>query len=141
MFAELDATYAERNARSPALALGAVIGIGDIDELWFDFGTSSTAVNSRHASIVQGSVRVDSRTPDWFGVWIAKAGASGFSGHGADTEPIADHLGLGPCIPAELPTWLARASATLGIEWMPFAPRTNLRGKKRARLDAWLAGE
>jgi hypothetical protein len=141
LFAELDATYAARNASSPALALAAVIGLGDLDELWFDFGANSTKVDSFRAPIVQGSVRVDSRTPNWFNVWMSSAHAKGFSGYGIDAVPATDRLGLGPCDPAQLPAWLANAAKTLDVEWLPFAPMTNLRGKKRARLAEWLSGK
>ncbi|HEX4454313.1 MAG TPA: hypothetical protein VH143_25795 [Kofleriaceae bacterium] len=141
LFAELDATYTARNASSPALALGAIIGLGELDELWFDFGANSTKLDSFRASVVQGSVRVDSRTPNWFNVWVSSSGAKGFSGYGVDAVPAVDRLGLGPCEPAQLPAWLANAAETLDVDWLPFAPMTNLRGKKRARLTEWLSGK
>jgi hypothetical protein len=141
LFAELDAIYAARNASSPALALGALIGLGELDELWFDFGANSTKLDSFRASIVQGTVRVDSRTPNWFNVWISASHMNGFSGYGVDAVPATDRLGLGPCDAAQLPAWLANAATQLGIEWLPFAPMTNLRGKKRARLAEWLSAK
>jgi hypothetical protein len=141
LFAELDTTYATRNAKSPALALGVVIGLGALDELWFDFAANSTKVDSFRAPVVQGTVRVDSRTPNWFNVWMSSAGAKGFSGYGVDALPAIDRLGLGPCDPAQLPAWLANTAKKLDVEWIAFAPMTNLRGKKRARLAEWLAGK
>jgi hypothetical protein len=143
LFAELDTTYDERNATSPALALGPIIGIGEVDELWFDAGTCSVEVGSGGASRVQGGVAVDSRRPAWFGAHLSvrQGGDYTFASYGLDASGDDDRYDLGPCVPAELPAWLARAATKLGIAWMPFAPRTSLRGKKRARLEAWLAGK
>ncbi|HEY1552213.1 MAG TPA: hypothetical protein VGG28_30510 [Kofleriaceae bacterium] len=139
---ELEARFADRNAKSPALALGAVIGIGELDELWFDFWVNSTAVDSFRASRVQGQVSIDSRRAHWFSLGVSSNRvSSGFSEYGLGMTPAHDHLGLGPCDPAELPAWLARAANHLEIKWLPFEPTSNLRGKKRARLDAWLRGE
>ncbi|HEY1552214.1 MAG TPA: hypothetical protein VGG28_30515 [Kofleriaceae bacterium] len=142
MFAELDATYVERNARSPALELGPAIGLGEVDALWFGFSLYSTAVDSFRAPIVQAAIRVDNCKPQWFDVTMSKAGVTGFSYYGVGAT--TDRLGLGPCAPAELPAWLARAATTLDIEWEPLQPyslSSNLRGKRRARLEAWLAGK
>lgn len=140
LFAELDTTYDERNASSPALALGPIIGIGELDELWFDAGTCSAESDPSRVSRVQGGVSIDSRRPAWFHAHISVGEGSGynFASYGFDWSQAGDRWKLGPCVPAELPAWLARAATTLGIEWLPFSPRTNLRGKKRERLNAWL---
>jgi hypothetical protein len=143
LFAELDASYDERNAQSPALALGPIIGLGEVDELWFQAGTSSLESDPGRVSRVQGGVTVDSRKSSWFDAHISvgEGNVYTFANYGLDATRDDDRYGLGPCVPAELPAWLAHAATKLGIAWMPFAPRTNLRGKKRERLAAWLAGK
>jgi hypothetical protein len=142
LFAELDTTYDERNAQSPALALGPIIGIGEIDELWFDAGTCSAESDPNRVSRVQGGVSIDSRRPAWFHAHISvgEGNVFKFVSYGTDWSQADDRWDLGPCVPAELPAWLANAATKLDIVWMPFSPRTNLRGKKRQRLIAWLSG-
>jgi len=49
-----------------------------------------------------------------------------------------DGYALGPCSPRDIPDWLDRARKKLRVTWQPFRVKTNLLGRKRAALLAWL---
>lgn len=144
LFVDLDGALQQRNDDSPALHLGPMIGVGKVAVLWFDVRLSSTRKTTSNVPWIQGSVEVDSRSESWFRVWAATVNPvvssddrhTSFSSSGVQD----DTLELGPCMPAEYPAWLAKTAAKLKIEWEPFSPRSNLRGKKRDRIAAWLAG-
>lgn len=136
---EVDATRAARNARSPALALGPVIGIGEVDVLKLDARCFA-------GDAYDGGVQVDSTRASWLYVYVRRfKDVRGVSELQAQTETRNDRLGdnslrLGRCRPEELPAYFARAERVLRcrFEWIP--PMTNLRGKKRDRVMAWLRG-
>ncbi len=145
LFSDLDDALQERNDTSPARLLGPIIGIGEVELLWFDVRLSSTT-KAPHGNVpwIQGSVHVDSRSPTWFSVW-----ASTVDPHALEISQITsfnnagtqhDTLELGACKPEELPVWIANAAAKLKTAWEPFEPRSNLRGKKRAQVAQWLGG-
>ncbi|HEX4454312.1 MAG TPA: hypothetical protein VH143_25790 [Kofleriaceae bacterium] len=138
LLAELEAAYVDRNSKSPALALGSIIGIGVVDELWFSYRFGSTE-RDEHAARVQASLGVDSRSARWFHVYISPERDAPSSHYGVTWSAEDDRLGLGVCDPAELPAWLARAATRLQIHWEPGWLSTSLRGKKRERLMAWLS--
>lgn len=136
---EVDATRAARNARSPALALGPIIGIGEVEVLKLDCRCFS-------GRAYDGGVMIDSTRADWLYVYVRRfEEVRGLAELQAQTETRNGRLGenslkLGLCRPEELPAYFARAERTLRcrFEWIP--PMTNLRGKKRERLMAWLRG-
>jgi hypothetical protein len=144
LFAEIDKALDTRNAASPALALGPLLGIGEVDELWFSAFVWSEEDNDNRVSRVQGHVDVDSRSAEWFSVSMSNMKRGG----GIDrdytsftaTELHADGLGLGRCDAPELPQWLAKVATKLDCTWQEIRPRTNLRGAKRRRIAAWLTG-
>ena len=144
LFAELDEALDDRNAASPALALGPVIGIGKVSTLFFGVALGSRQKNSNRVPWVQGSIHVDSRTTSWFRVAVSTVDPDGggkstrFGGTGDD---LHDGLKLGRCQPAELPRWLAATAQKLEIEWEEHNVwNSNLRGAKRERILQWLAG-
>jgi hypothetical protein len=142
LFAELDGALQTRNDISPALALGPIIGIGEVSLLWFDVWLASARITTNHVPWIQGSIRIDSRSATWFYVHAGTVEPDGgHKGTYFHTDTLArDELGLGRCEAADLPRWLASAAAKLAITWAPFQPRSNLRGKKRERIARWLAG-
>ena len=144
LFTELDEALDDRNAASPALALGPVIGIGKVSTLFFGVRIGSQRKNSNNVPWVQGSIDVDSRTASWFRVWVstvepdARGKSTSFGGTGGD---MRDELKLGRCQPAELPHWLAATARKLKIDWDEHHVwNSNLRGAKRKRILQWLGG-
>lgn len=146
MLESVTAMLAERNAASPALELPPLIGLGTLDVFWFSAWFGSVELNRSNVPAVQGSVTVDSREVTWFNVWLSRVdplpAQRSHSTSFSNEQVRRDDLELGTCAPAELPAWLARSAKTLGVSFDParFQPRTNLRGGKRERLTAWLAG-
>jgi hypothetical protein len=140
LFAELDGVIAKRNAVSPALALGPLIGLGRVDPLWFQASIGSREPGDRVAR-VQGHVTIDSRRPKWFGVSMARNERGGLTMQHTIFDAItlhSDELGIGRCDAAELPGWLAVIAAKLGVTWDEPRVRTHIRGARRARIAAWL---
>ncbi|MBA2542921.1 MAG: hypothetical protein H0V17_24960 [Deltaproteobacteria bacterium] len=141
VFAELDHAVQERRITSPACALGAAIGVGQLPLFWFWFQLLSVKHNRSGVPQFQGTVRIDSREDPWFVVEIAKLH------HGADRsrdlttrfdiEHLVDELGIGRCEPAKLPAWLAQAAVTLKTRWGRFYVRTDADAK---RIENWLLG-
>lgn len=139
LFAEVDDAQTARNAASPALALGPVIGVGVVELLWFDSFLWSREQTSSRVAAVQGHVMVDSRDATWFSVTMSRlgGGSSAFSSKGISR----DGLGIGSCAPHELPRWLVAVARKLDISWdSDIDPRTHLRGRKRSQLKKWLWG-
>lgn len=142
LFEEAEAALDDRNATSPALALGPVIGLGEVDVLWFDASISS---NERAGSVsrYQGHVKVDSRAKQWFHVSLVDISGT-FSGGDwkttrFDSSVIAsDELKLGRCEAAGVPGWLAKAASRLRIVWDTPYIRTGVRGAKRDQIAKWL---
>ncbi|MFT3692984.1 MAG: hypothetical protein QM831_07575 [Kofleriaceae bacterium] len=133
ILAEVDDTLAARNAVSPALALGPVIGIGEIDVLKFDcrFHTSGRT---------DGGVQVDSTKASWFHVWVRTGEFdSGKETSFRNDRVIENSLKLGACDAKDLPAYFARAQIALKCKFQWIAPYTNLRGKKRDQLMTWLS--
>jgi hypothetical protein len=141
LFAELDGALQQRNDASPALALGPIIGIGDVSLLWFDVRLSSTRITTNRVPWIQGSIGIDSRSSTWFYVWVSIVAPddSGDSTSFTSDGPQRDGLALGHCEAKDLPRWLASVAAKLKIGWEPFSARSHLRGKKRDRIASWLA--
>jgi hypothetical protein len=51
---------------------------------------------------------------------------------------VVDELELGTCLEvAELPAWLAKVASSLGVTFTTTVT-TNVRGKKKAQVEAWL---
>lgn len=117
LFAEVDGKLEERAASSPALALGPVIGIGEVDLLWFRVSLGSQQLTPGNVPRVQGNVNVDSRSPMWLSVSMSRLddGLTLTSTWLNDKGLQNDALGLGGCEVATLPDWLARAAKTLAI--------------------------
>jgi hypothetical protein len=138
MFAELDGVLEARRATSPALALGPVIGVGALPELWFDIGLSSREL-THGVPRIQSHLSIDSRAATWFRVNVAAVHYldDGHSSFTATTDQ-RDDLGIGRCAPAELPAWLPGVARKLRIRWDEPLVSSNLRGAKRDRIAAWL---
>ena len=142
LFAEVEQALDDRVATSPANALGAVIGIGKVDVLWFDASISSDE-RAGTVSRYQGRVKVDSRDANWFEVSIVDISGVFTSGVWRQTQfgsttITSDDLQLGRCDAAGVPAWLARAASSLGITWEAPYLRSGLRGAKRDRIATWL---
>jgi hypothetical protein len=143
LLSEVDEALQDRNATSSALRLGPVIGIGKVEELWFTVRVESTTKASTGVPRIVGDVRIDSRSASWFSVSLTTVDPrrldsskdTSFDERGLHL----DTLELGSCQPEELPGWLVKAAAKLKTTWEPFAPRSNLRGKKRDQIGRWLA--
>lgn len=140
LFADLDGALEARNDASPALALGPILGIGTVSTLAFSVRLSSRRLTSTRVPLVQGDIDVDSRSQTWFRVWITTLDGTGRATDFTATEIRRDTFNVGRCAPHELPAWLVRVADKLGIAWEPFAvSQSNLRGKKREAVAAWLA--
>jgi hypothetical protein len=144
LLAEVEGELDDRAAKSPALALGPVIGVGKVDTLWFDASISSDEL-AGSVSRYQARVKIDSRDAEWFDASIVDIAGMFTSGDwkqtqfGSGTTRI-DDLKLGRCEPAGLPAWFARAASKLGITWGTPYVRTGLRGTKRDQVAKWLCG-
>jgi hypothetical protein len=139
LFADIDGALAARNDASPALALGPIIGIGEVSMLAFSVRLSSTRTTDTHVPWAQGSIDVDSRDQIWLRVWLGTLDGRHLVTSFTSAGPERDGLELGPCAPADLPAWLAHAAETLDLEWEPFeVSQSNLRGKKRDLVARWL---
>ena len=139
LLAELDETYDARNAVSPALALGPIIGIGEVPLLWLDAMVWSRELVGSGVPRVQGGIGVDSRKANWLHVYLSAHGVEGHTHFGA-TTPALDRHGVGVCEAADLPAWLANVARHFSVTWQDHRISTNLRGAKRARIAAWLDG-
>ncbi|HEY6037938.1 MAG TPA: hypothetical protein VIV58_26845, partial [Kofleriaceae bacterium] len=140
ILSEVDATLAQRAAASPALALPPVIGIGELDTFWVHVWVTFSPVARAPGPPIQGSVSIDCRRTNWFHVHLSRTTVhGGRTGFTADNQTI-DDLGLARCDAANLPAWLAASASKLGMRLEVGKPRTNLRGKNRQRLIAWLGG-
>lgn len=142
LLAQVGQRLEQREAQSPALALAAHLGF-EVDSFWFEVGLHSREPNQHAVSRLQGGVRVDSRKARWFDVWLGEV--DGFASAGRHSRFGSggvgrDELGLGVCTPQDLPRWIASTAQKLGVTWRSVEPRTNLRGKKKEALHAWLRG-
>jgi hypothetical protein len=143
LLGQVKARLATREALSPALALAASLGL-DVQTFWFDVGLHSFEPDETRVSRFQGGARVDSRSPRWFDVWMGEVNTSSLASRHTrfvGTQGGADGFGLGTCSAGDLPKWIASAAQLLGITWRSLEPRTNLRGKKKEALHAWLRGD
>lgn len=141
LFAEIEDTLEARQAASPALALGPVIGVGAVEPLWFR--ASICSHEALHgAPRVQAHVNVDSREAAWFSVSVSvRRTMADFDHVWFDATEVRGELrGLGRCAPDELPRWLADVAARVQATFAEPRVSTGLRGKKRARIASWLAG-
>jgi hypothetical protein len=141
LFGEIDRAVSERNARSPALALGPVIGLGHVDPLWFAARIGSREQTPGNVSRVQGLIAIDSRQARWFAVSVSTGNVPDL----AHTSFTADALhvdgnGLGRCAPTELPVWLAHVGQRLGATLEIPVIRSGVRGTKREAIRRWLLG-
>ena len=134
LFAEIDDTLAARHAASPALALAVRLGIGSVATLRF-----RTSIWSVRGGVpdVQGAVAIDSTHATWFNLYLIVSKSRARTRLEND-RVIADALGLGGCELHEIPAWIGRAGKRLSVTWRPFRVTTNLQGRKRAALLAWL---
>lgn len=124
--------------KSPALALGAEIGIGPVDEFWVDITINSRQEAGPGMPRAYVTIKIDSRTDYWFHASVSRF-EDGWQ-HSTLGTPN-DDLGLGSCERVELPAWLARAAKRLRVTWKAPKLQSDLRGAKRARILAWLAGD
>jgi hypothetical protein len=139
LLAELDETYDARNAASPALVLGPIIGIGNVSVLWFDVRLASREQRDS-ISRVQGGISVDSRSAIWFHVYLSDFGVQGYTRFDSSGD-ATDHHGIGRCEAAALPAWLAATATHLGVRWEAHHINSNVRGAKRTRIVDWLDGK
>jgi hypothetical protein len=142
LFAALDAAFAARNAASPALALGPLIGVGEVALLWFRVAFGSRELTVSNVPRIQGSVEVDSRRARWLSVDVTRLTRQlEFETTWFGPAELDDALGLGRCEPAELPAWIARAARKLRVTWddEPHVS-SNLRGARRDAIVRWLLG-
>jgi hypothetical protein len=145
MLAEVQRLLADRQAASPALAVARAIGLGDLDSFWFWAFLGSRERNRNNVSSVQSNLGIDSTSATWFTVSISIVDPTSSAHRGTsftNERLYRDDLGIGRCEAPELPSLLARAGQLLSIAWDfdAMSPRTNLRGKKRERLVAWMRG-
>lgn len=139
LLAELDGAVAERNAISPALALGPVIGVGALEPFWFDASIRARESSGGNVPRVQVAVHVDSRAPTWFRVYVVAVHyLDNKSTSFTDSEIYRDDLALGRCDPQGVPAFLTATAKRLRVTWDEPRVRSHLRGVKRARIAAWL---
>ena len=145
LFAEVDGGLVDRNATSPALALGPVIGLGRVETLWFDASINSSEGTGGGVPRVQCHVHVDSRDARWFTVSLTDLGRNtvdDWRHTNFDHEKLSDNSAkLGRCEPREVPAWLRKAAGKLGIAWSAAHVRGGVRGAKRDLVASWLAGK
>jgi hypothetical protein len=141
LFAELADAREHRGARSPALVLGPLIGIGNVDPLWFTcWLRGRTAARYRHR--VEARIDVDSRKPSWFVVVVTANSYTSFDALGS----VTDQLEIGTCDLFELPAWLATIATKLKLVsssvafWSVADLRTALTREQRDRVTGWLVG-
>lgn len=141
LFAEIGCALDARNAASPVLALGPLLGLGAVDTLWFTIYLTSNDQLDQVAR-VQGHIGVDSRDANYLHVQVAVRTDPRLPEHAITsfdtTKLYRDDLAVGRCDLTDLPHWLAGVARQLGCTWSPPVPRSNLRGAKRDRLAAWL---
>jgi hypothetical protein len=141
LFAELDTALAQRNATSPARALGPVIGIGTVATLWFTARVESTQLTPIKHPRAYVEIAIDSRQATWldarFRVTSSQQSLGTYFTH--DTVRC-DELAIGRCAAAELPQWIAKVSVKYRVDWAPVTIRSNVRGTKRDRIATWLLG-
>ena len=146
MLARVDAMVGERNSASPALEFAASIGLGAMEKFWFDLFLASDAVNANGVPQFQGGLHFDSGQLHWFSCHLSEVQPASlkFEGSRFGTKGVqSDALKLGACEPDRVPIWLEGAARKLRCQWnFEYGrPRTNLRGKKRDQMMAWLRGE
>jgi len=125
---------------SPAVDLAQRVGFGRPELFWFDAWLGSTQLNENNVPRYQGSVRVDSRSPRWFRVFLTRVEGIELTRTTFDHQGIErDDLGVGRCAAQELPAWLRLTGGRLGVTWS-LGLRSSVRGKKRQALEAWLLG-
>ena len=132
LLAELDASYANRNQGSPALALAPIIGLGAPKVLQIACEVEDCSPIPRARCLVA----IDSRKANWFVValWERDSGTTRF---GNDT-PLVDDLNVGRCEAPNLPAWLRVTAGRLGVTWAKPSIRTNQHGAKQDLVAAWL---
>ena len=115
LFGEIETALETRNAASPALALGPVIGIGHVEPLFFDVWIYASDLS-------RAIVMIDSRkSPCFHASWW----------HGKQQIVCEDA--------ANLPAWLAQVEVDCGIQWRYAEMWSScLRGKKRDMVTRWL---
>lgn len=119
LFAEVDETLATRNAVSPALAVGPLIGLGHIEPLHFH---AWVYANGRG----QANVQIDSRTETWLRVSATPDG---------QRYAYCDDLHA-------IPHWLAARAIDWNLAWARVElTQSCLRGKKRDAVGRWLLGD
>lgn len=124
--------------KSPAIALGAEIGIGPVDEFWVDITINSRQEAAPGTPRAYVTIKIDSRTENWF---MARVSRLEDDWQHSTLGTPNDDLGLGSCERVELPAWVARAAKRLRVTWKEPKLQSDLRGAKRARILAWLAGD
>ena len=136
LFARVEAMLADRKATSPALDLARALGFDGLGVFWFSISVYS-AERGTHRYFA--SLRVDSRDADWFQAYVRsfENRTTSFS----STTVHRDELELGTCGPDRFPHWLASIAKRFSFTWdlEAVTPYTQLRGKNRARLVAWLS--
>jgi hypothetical protein len=141
VFARIDEAIRVRNARSPALALGPVIGIGAVDRLAFT--ARLRAVEPSDTRSCTCTITIESHSKQWFHVWVQRWDGQQTLGTAFSQDAsISDELGLGRCTPDELPRWLEEFTQRLAISWaveVDFSAPPRLR-PHRERILAWLRG-
>ncbi len=141
MFDEARALLTVRNAASPALALAATLGLGQLTSFSFSARVGSTQLTGGHVPQIQGSVDFDSTSDEWFSVWLASVDLHGVgrATRFGSKGPGRDGLKLGRCEAADAPVWLAKAAKTLRITWDDSpSVSSSLRGSKRQQVLEWL---
>ncbi len=137
MFQHLTTLRAQRQQASPARQVAQAMGL-DGDDFEVHVSVSSVEARNRVAA-VQAHVALDSTRADWFRVSVHRRGLTSF-----DAQRVwRDDLALGRCEALALPGWLASSATRLGItwNWKGASMRGSVRGKARAAIIAWLAGD
>jgi hypothetical protein len=144
--------HAEVRQGSPVLQLAQSLGFGTLDEFKVECQQASAARASDGTAAVRVSVRF-ANSPDfpfWLDVSVQyrdtiKVGdffrfRSRQTSFGNPPGRVVDELGLGTCLElTALPAWLSRVATTLGMTFTTTVT-TNVRGKKKAQVEAWLLG-
>lgn len=147
--AEALSLQGEKTRQSPAIALAESLGLGPLESFRFDCKQASTARASNGSPSVTIHARLESQLEGglFFDVEVAfldTIQVGEFSRFRTRTTAFGterqahDELGLGVCTELTgLASWLRAAAATLHMTFETTL-ETNVRGKKKARLAAWL---
>lgn len=144
--------HAQARQQSPVLQLAQSLGLGTLHEFRVECVQASAATASDGSPAVRVNVRFANTddSPLWLDVsveFLDTIKVNGFSrfrsrrtAFGSESDRVVDELGLGTCLDvAKLPRWLESMATTLEMTFTTTVT-TNVRGKKKARVETWLLG-